>query len=125
MSEVNQSGGQPEAGAAGSSALRLVQSETAWSPSGTAIRGEAAPAAPAAAPEAARGQFGLDSTAVHVDPQAGAGDLAYDASLLLGCGLHIVEQYAERVDEEALWGAVYLLRQAEKVLAAAAVRRSA
>ncbi|MBN8491153.1 MAG: hypothetical protein J0M00_06980 [Burkholderiales bacterium] len=85
----------------------------------SAVDPAAPPEVPVAAPDApppTLGRFGLDCTSVCVERAASSRDIASDASMLLGCGLAIVERYAEELDEEAVWGAVYLMRQALRVL---------
>jgi hypothetical protein len=82
-------------------------------------------AGPAAALPAESHGFGL-AARLMVDPSKGVDPLVLDALCLLNAGVGVLDAITESigtdetVDMNALWGAVYLLRQAHAVIKTAA-----
>lgn len=64
----------------------------------------------------APGCFGLGCARLHVDTDATSDDLSFSALCLLGAGVAILDEIAEGQKSDALYGALYLLRQARMVL---------
>ncbi|MBN8491152.1 MAG: hypothetical protein J0M00_06975 [Burkholderiales bacterium] len=62
------------------------------------------------------GCFGLECADLHVHPGSSAEAVNFSALCLVGSGVAILDAIADSLNNEALYGALYLLRQAKLVL---------